>query len=544
MLVLLPFAAAAAAAATACKPTHPKPTAIIDSGAIVGTTTEVAVPSATVTVNKYLGIPYAEEPQRFELPVHIAPWTEPLDASHYGPACYEQISKSTEIYYEGANLGVAPAGHSEDCLNLNVYTPAHASAGSKPVIVWIHGGSWRNGAGSLPLYDGSSFVANQDIVLVGINYRTNVFGFVGDTSVPVEERNLALHDTRLALKWVVRNIAALGGDPSKITLMGESAGASTIDTLLTAPPAGPPQFRAAILTSSQISIPSAIDDPSAYPSAWAALAQAAGCPPNTTNTLPCLKNLPAQTLVSLANNASLSYPGFKDNGVTFSNTPRLDRLARKTLEVPVLIGTTYDEASVSIQSLPENTTTEAALAAAGIPAEYTDLIINSYPLGEPGLLTESARINRIATEFLMQCPAQVWANDTRGIGMPTWRFLYNASFPNTEFFEGAGAYHASELGVVFGNFRRENATAFQRELSKVVQTAFGDFAREPSRGPGWGAFPAVGIFGDGVVPGEDGAGREALRVVDTGVIDGRCALYYDLYDAVSLGGGGAEEEEE
>ncbi|KAL2827756.1 putative carboxylesterase hlo [Aspergillus cavernicola] len=533
MLLLLSFAAAVAAAA--CTPTYnSRPTAIIDSGAIVGTTTKVAVPSATMTVNKYLGIPYAEEPERFRLPKPVAPWIEFFDASDYGKACYQQISNSTAIYYEGANLGVVPNGESEDCLNLNVYTPATASAGSKPVIVWIHGGSWRNGAGSLPLYDGSSFVANQDIVLVSINYRTNVFGFVGDENVPVTERNLALHDSRLALEWVVRNIAGLGGDPSKITLMGESSGAQTIDTILTAPPAGQPQFRAAILTSSQIAVPSTLHSSDAYVEAWAALTELAGCPAHST--FECLQEYPAQELVDLANANNLSYPGFTDGGVTWADTPRLDRLAGKTANVPVLIGTTYDEASTYTVGLND---TRAALEQIGI-AEYADLILQAYPLGTPGILTETARINRIVSEFGLQCSAQVWANDTKNIGLPTWRFVYNASFPNTEYFPGAGAYHASELATVFGTYRQENATDFQHEVSRTMQKAYGDFAKNPYAGPGWAQAPTVGIFGNGITPYVSAEGKKALTTLPSSVVDVRCPLYYSLYDANSLGV--AEEE--
>jgi cholinesterase len=190
MLALLSFVAVASAAA--CTPTYnSRPTAIIDSGAIVGTTTGIAIPSATVTVNRFLGIPFAEKPERFRLPERVKPWANPLDASQYGPACYQSISETTAQFYEGVGLGVAPNGESEDCLNLNVYTPSTASAGSKAVLVWIYGGSWRNGANSLPLYDGSKVVANQDVVLVSINYRTNVFGFPADESIPLEERNLA-----------------------------------------------------------------------------------------------------------------------------------------------------------------------------------------------------------------------------------------------------------------------------------------------------------------------------------------------------------------
>ncbi|KAL4946948.1 Six-hairpin glycosidase-like protein [Aspergillus filifer] len=163
----------AVASAAACTPAYnTRPTAIIDSGAIVGTTTQVAVPSVTVTVNRYLGIPFTEKPERLRLPEPVSPWSDVFDASQYGPACYQQISEETAIIYQGVGLGVVPNDESEDCLNLNVFTPSTASAGSKAVI---------------------------DAVLVSISYRTNVFGFPADEGIPVTGRNLALHDTRLAL---------------------------------------------------------------------------------------------------------------------------------------------------------------------------------------------------------------------------------------------------------------------------------------------------------------------------------------------------------
>jgi cholinesterase len=343
-----------------------------------------------------------------------------------------------------------------------------------------------------------------------------------------------LHDTRLALDWVIRNIAGLGGDPSKITIMGESAGASTVDTLLTAPPTGQPQFRAAILTSSQIAVPSVPHIPDTYIEAWQALAQLAGCP--TNETFSCLQVYPAQALVDLANANGLSYIGFTDGGVTWADTPRLDRLAGKTANVPVLMGTTYDEASSYVIGLND---TRTALEQVGL-TDYADLIINAYPLGTPGILTEKARINRIVTEFLMQCGAQVWANDTKNVGLPTWRFIYNASFPNTEYFPGAGAYHAAELAAVFGTYRQENATEFQRELSRTMQKAYGDFVKDPAKGPGWAQHPAVGIFGDGITPYVSAKGKNPLTSLPSEVVDVRCPLYYSVYDANSLG---VEEEE-
>ncbi|KAL3444275.1 Alpha/Beta hydrolase protein [Aspergillus insuetus] len=527
MLAFLSFVAVASAAA--CTPTYnSRPTAIIDSGAVVGTTTGIAIPSATVTVNKFLGIPFAEKPERFRLPEPVKPWANPLDASQYGPACYQSISETTAQFYEGVGLGVVPIGESEDCLNLNVYAPSTASAGSKAVLVWIYGGSWRNGANSLPLYDGSKVVANQDVVLVSINYRTNVFGFPADESIPLEERNLALHDTRLALDWVQRNIAYLGGDPRRVTIVGESGGSSTVDTLLTAPP-DPLPFHAAIMTSSQISVPASPLTPATYITAWKSLAELAGCP-NPDAAFDCLSGYPAQDLVDLVTNNSISTSGLPDGGVTWANNPRLDRLAGKSARVPVLIGTTADEASTSVAGLND---TRAALESLNL-GDFTDLIIEAYPLGTPEILTENARINRIATEFLMQCNTQVHANDTKRVGLDSWRFYFNASFPNTEFLPGVGAYHASEIAFFFGTYRTEGATPFQAELSNALQTAYADFAKSPTAGPGWPQVPTVGVFGDGVRPGIEEEGLKALTTIPSEVLDVRCPLYYPVYDALSL----------
>ncbi|KAL4924103.1 Alpha/Beta hydrolase protein [Aspergillus undulatus] len=528
MLSLLSFIALASAAECTPAYSNSRPTAIVDSGAIVGTTTQVAVPSATVTVNKYLGIPFAKRPERFRLPEPVSPWPGFFDASQHGPACYQQISEETAAFFEGVGLGVVPNGESEDCLNLNVFSPATASAGSKAVIVWIYGGSWQNGANSLPLYDGSNIVANEDVVLVSINYRTNVFGFPADESIPVTERNLALHDARLALDWIVRNIAGLGGNPFKITIVGESGGSSTVDTLLTAPP-DPLPFRAAILSSSQISVQAQPQTPEAYIAAWNKLTELAGCPAD--DGLACLSEYLAQDLVNLVTANDLSFNGFPDGGVTWSDTPRLDRLSGKSARVPTLIGTTYDEASPFTIGLND---TRAALESIEL-SEFADILIPAYPLGTPGILTENARINRFATEFLMQCNTQVHANDTKTAGLPSWRFVYNASFPNTEFLPGIGAYHASDLSSIFGTYRQEGATEFQHQLSRTVQKAIADFAKNPTNGPGWPQVPTVGVFGDGVRPGVSEQGKRTLSTVPSQLLDARCPLYYDVYNANALG---------
>ena len=115
------------------------------------------------------------------------------DASEYKPACIQEFNGPPEARnrtIEWFSDPPPPAGEDEDCLNLNVYAPANAEPGSKPVLFWIFGGAFVFGTGSLPLYDGVSFATNQDVVVVTFNYRTNIFGFPGSPDVPPEEQNL------------------------------------------------------------------------------------------------------------------------------------------------------------------------------------------------------------------------------------------------------------------------------------------------------------------------------------------------------------------
>ncbi len=171
--------------------TNARPTATIDSGVIAGTTT--SLPSSAILVSKFLGVPFGAPPVRFNPPQPPAPWQTIYDASEYKPSCiekfnYPEVARNQTI--EWFSTPGPPAGESEDCLNLNVFTPAYASQGSKAVLFWIHGGAFGFGSGSLPLYDGTSLAANHDVVVVTINYRTNVFGFPGSPDLPEADRNL------------------------------------------------------------------------------------------------------------------------------------------------------------------------------------------------------------------------------------------------------------------------------------------------------------------------------------------------------------------
>ncbi|KAJ5764153.1 Alpha/Beta hydrolase protein [Penicillium manginii] len=500
----------------------PLPTAIIDSGAIVGTTT--TLPSSTAVVNKYLGVPFGKPPVRFSPPEPVDRWSTYYNATKWGPACIQEAGPAVQFLFGLLDMPPPLGGEDEDCLNLNVFTPADASAGSKAVLVWIYGGAFRNGASAVPQYDGSSFAANQDVVVVTINYRTNAFGFPADESLPLRERNLGLLDQRLALEWVTRNIAGLGGDPSKVTIVGESAGATSVDALVVTPPE-PVPFRAAIMESGQTSIQTSFDTTAkSYRQSWQKLLNATNCA--SENSIECLRTVPAQDLKKLVTKGGLVFGPVRDD-FTLAKKPRQKRLNSVKNEtsiarVPVLIGSNGDEAMTTI--IGQNDPKKALQPVVG---NYTDMLLSKYPLGSPGAHTEHERLSLIITEFQIQCVSAAYANESAFAGIPTWRYLFNASFPNNE--KGYGAYHTSEIPFVFGTYPQLNKTQFEEDVSKSMQTAWADFAKDPFKGPGWAKEPAIGIFGDGVKAGMSVKGKKPLRAVPSKQVDFRCPLYLPFY---------------
>jgi len=188
-------------------------------------------------VDRFLGIPYALPPigaRRFRAPEPAAPWSGVRAATEFSGAAPQN---ALDV---GVLPGMEVGRQDEDCLYLNVYTPA-ADAGRRPVMVWIHGGAFVLGAGSQLLYDGAALARRGDVVLVTINYRLGVLGFL-DLEVRFGSGfagadNLGLRDQIAALEWVRANIAAFGGDPENVTIFGESAGGMSVGALLGSPAA-------------------------------------------------------------------------------------------------------------------------------------------------------------------------------------------------------------------------------------------------------------------------------------------------------------------
>ena len=199
----------------------------------------------------FRGIPYAAPPVgklRFREPEPVTPWRETRSASHFGPAA-PQLGAMSWLVRRA--MGAAVGGMSEDCLSLNVWTPA-LDGRARPVLVFVHGGAFVMGSGSTPLYNGASLSRRGDVVVVTLNYRLGALGWLslrealpdaGDAPA-----NLGLRDQLAALEWVRANIAEFGGDPGCVTVFGESAGAMSLGALLAAPRARG-LFRRAILQS-------------------------------------------------------------------------------------------------------------------------------------------------------------------------------------------------------------------------------------------------------------------------------------------------------
>ena len=212
---------------------------LMGSTGIVYTTSGPVQGLAGVGVQTFLGIPFAQPPVgilRWASPQKMPQWSHVFQATAFGPACtqafdyYAADPRNCKGYTRGECYG-----YTEDCLTLNVWTPA--TTGSRAVMVWIHGGCYVSGSASDPEYNGSALAAQEDVVVVSIQYRLGVFGFLGDAILRSRDPrgstgNYGLLDTVAALEWVQENIASFGGDPNKVTIFGESSGAGSVSLLL------------------------------------------------------------------------------------------------------------------------------------------------------------------------------------------------------------------------------------------------------------------------------------------------------------------------
>ena len=361
-----------------------------------------------------------------------------------------------------------------------------------------------------------------------------MFGFSSSPEIPTAKQNVGFLDQRLALDWVQRNIAAFGGNPAKVTLVGQSSGASSVDRLVLSPPK-PLPFRGAITQSGQASV--GAGGSSGNLTSWKTLAKALNCS-EAKSQLACVRSADAVRIQALLNTTSLPFPPVSDN-VTQLALP-INRT--KAQSVPYLTGTNGQEGRLFLANSANMTNVPEILDANGLSlVNVIPGLAEYYPIPSTGISSAFEAASQLYTEAVFQCSAAVVVNQSVAAGFPTWRYFFNQSFPNIN--ERAAlatigetnldleAIHGYEIAFVFGNFLGVVPTEQELALSKTIQTAWGSFIKNPdTTGPGWARY---GSRIDGVNPkGVADLGlpnEEGVSMIGEEVIDARCILYTNVY---------------
>ncbi|PKS08587.1 hypothetical protein jhhlp_004973 [Lomentospora prolificans] len=408
------------------------PTVTIANGTVVGFTDNSSA------VDKFLGVPYAEPPVgdlRLALPEPLRNSFGTLDANAFGPACYGRKDQGPQ---------------SEDCLTLNIWRPASTTDGdSLPVFVWLFGGGLTGGDSSDPRTDGTQMARiSQEldipIIVVSLNYRLGPFGFLnGQEMADLGLLNLGMLDQRLALHWVQENIAAFGGDPAKVTLGGESAGAvSTYSHMMAYGGRDDGLFRGAILESGG-AFPLTLPNTTAFQATFDKLFTNTTCESvanaSAEEKVACLRKLPVAEFRSKVGSST----GQSIDG-DFSRTSIQFALGKgEYVKVPTLVGTNTDEGMNSAPTHVNTTEELAGYVADGffrpalLPNETVSTLIDLYPdnprLGcpyntgdykfTPGKLDKKAC--SIFGDIVQIGPARMIAQSITADGIPVYRYRFN-----------------------------------------------------------------------------------------------------------------------
>jgi para-nitrobenzyl esterase len=448
-------------------------------------------------VTEFLGLPYAEPPigaLRWQPPKDKAPWTDVLKATEFGPICALVTT-----------LGVfsGPPNNNEDCLYLNVFTPDLAPPAKLPVLVWIHGGG--NVDGETPGYDGSKLAALGRTVVVTMEYRLNLMGFLAHPALDNEGHpfgNYGILDQQAVLKWVARNIAAFGGDKDNVTVGGQSAGA--VDTghhMLSPLSAG--LFHRAICQSFCLAFP--LPTKAEAEAKGVAFAEAAGCGAGIgPDVAQCLRNLPAAKIEELAGTVSamgnfISGRGMVD-GRILPDQPLTLFASGRFNHVPLMNGNTMDEANFGLAITEYFSSTDNAHRTPPGAEQYLNYVNTTYtPPAYPD--GTAAKVLAVYPLRAFKTPQLAWDRVGTDSGICNQRrldkilapqipvYAYEFAdktapflFPDMPGME-ALAYHTADIQYVFPLWRGgplgipHPLNAQQQILSDQIVSAWANFAR-------------------------------------------------------------------
>jgi para-nitrobenzyl esterase len=460
--ILAAATALIAGAAQAQSPITP-PTVKIDTGPLTGVTEGPA--------NVFRNIPFAAPPVgalRWAPPQAAKAWTAPRPAAEAGPACPQPMNADNS-----PNSGGANGPTSEDCLQLNVFAPKAAPKGGKPapVMVWIHGGGHRTGAGWI--YGGQNF-ARDGVVAVTINYRLGALGYFAHPAIDAAAKpgdpvgNYGLMDQIAALKWVQRNIAKFGGDPKNVTVFGESAGGQSTLALLATPSAKGLYEKAIVESGLGWVTPKAL---AAKEADGVKALEKAGI---TAATLAELRALPVEKLVAVNDD----YQPFTD-GKLMTETASQAAANGHFADVPLIIGSNSGEDSLMGPRVPPQM---LAMIPPAAKAVYRD----------EAAVSDEAVARAIFTDKVMGGPARWIAGKASG-GKPAW--LYYFSYVGSRFGPSkTRASHADEIQYVWEYWGRRTpmsmVSAKDQEVAALMHACWVSFAKTGAPKCGSQAWPA------------------------------------------------------
>jgi len=473
------------------------PQARAEPGPIVQAPAGAVQGMADGDVNVFKGLPYALPPTgawRWRPPRPAPAWQGVRQATRFAPACIQPFPTPRTIYTD------VPPRMEEDCLYLNIWTPAKAH--NAPVIVWIHGGAFTSGMGDEAIYDGTKF-AKQGVILVSINYRLGVLGYLAHPELSAESPqgvsgNYGLLDQIAALHWVRQNIAAFGGDPANVTIAGESAGGLSVAYLMVSPYARGLFAKAIAESAYLVSTPELKAARFGQPSAEATgaiLAEKLGA-----HNIGELRGMDGRLLTNTA-----AYLGFGPQGVVDGKL-----LPRQLVEafdrgeqapVPLLAGFNSGEIR-SLRVLAPKVPASAAIYESQIRARYGDLAEAYLQLYPSANLEES--IIQATRDALYGWTAERLAVKQTALGQPAYLYIFDHGYPAADS-AGLHAFHGSELPFVFGTTDRvppywpkPPADAAQAALSDAMVGYWTSFARTgvpvASGQPDWPAFGTTHAF--------------------------------------------------
>ncbi|HUT54181.1 MAG TPA: carboxylesterase/lipase family protein [bacterium] len=441
----------------------------------------------------FQGLPYAAPPKgelRLKAPVPPPARAGVFDADSVGFACPQK---------ESITSGGEARGFDEDCLTLNIWRPR--KSGSFPVMLWIHGGGFKQGSGTYEMYDGANLAADRDVVVVTINYRLGALGFMALPELAAEDENhstgnYGLLDQVRALAWVRDNIQGFGGDPGNVTIFGQSAGGISVCSLLVSPPARG-LFHRAINMSGPCDMLHTLEEGYGY---GRALAQRLGC--EGPAALECLRQKPASAFLDDGGNLMLQGgPAFTPHidGQVIPDWP-LDLIRMgKYHHVPVMAGTVRDELRLYTMMFPGLGLWPRSMASSItrlLAGPNADEMLALYSYSE--FRRPADQVIAIMTDAVFSSRAFEMAE---GLAPQSPVYFYRFDWDDTRMPHKMGAFHGLDIPLVFGALQIDSrmfkmladkkAVASGEPLSEQMMSYYTNFARDGDpNGPGLPEWPA------------------------------------------------------